>query len=208
MKLRRYGDRAVLIETDRPVAVRAGLLAQGLSGLAAVVPAARSVLVEFTGPVPELSVILDGLERSGPAPIERPPLELPVRYDGPDLATVAGEAGLSVAEVIAAHSEAEYTVLFCGFSPGFGYLTGLDERLHRPRLSTPRTMVPAGSVAIADEFTGVYPRASPGGWRLLGHTEATLFDLDQDPPAQFSPGRRVRFEAVPARPRSSSGRPR
>jgi KipI family sensor histidine kinase inhibitor len=120
-------------------------------------------------------------------------LELAVYYDGADLAAVADRSGLTSAEVVRRHADREYVVLFCGFSPGFGYLTGLDEQLKLPRLGTPRTSVPAGSVAIADEFTGIYPRASPGGWHLLGHTEASLFDVQRDPPALLTPGRRVRF---------------
>jgi KipI family sensor histidine kinase inhibitor len=120
-------------------------------------------------------------------------VQLPVRYDGADLDPVARETGLTTEELIALHSGAEYTVRFCGFSPGFGYLTGLDRRLWLPRLATPRPAVPAGSVAIADEYTGVYPRSSPGGWRLLGSTDVPLFELDRQPPAVLAPGVRVRF---------------
>ncbi len=93
------------------------------------------------------------------------------------------------------HSGAGYTVRFCGFAPGFAYLDGLDPRLHVPRRDDPRTSIPAGSVAIAGEFAGVYPRASPGGWRLLGRTDASLWDVDRDPPALLTPGTRVRFRA-------------
>jgi KipI family sensor histidine kinase inhibitor len=87
----------------------------------------------------------------------------------------------------------EFTVAFCGFSPGFGYLTGLPERFHVPRLSTPRMKVPAGAVAVAGPYAGVYPRSSPGGWRLLGHTALSLFDPQRDEPALLTPGTRVRF---------------
>ena len=120
-------------------------------------------------------------------------VEIPVRYDGADLAAVAERVGLSLDEVVALHCAPEYTVRFCGFSPGFGYLDGLDPRLHVPRHSSPRTSVPAGSVAVAGEFTGVYPRSSPGGWQLLGRTDAPLWDADRDPPALLTPGARVRF---------------
>jgi KipI family sensor histidine kinase inhibitor len=106
---------------------------------------------------------------------------------------VARQSGLPVAEVIRRHSSAHYTVQFCGFSPGFGYLSGLDPALRLPRLASPRPAVPAGSVAIAGEFTGIYPRSSPGGWLLLGRTETVLFDLHCSPPALLRPGTAVRF---------------
>ena len=106
---------------------------------------------------------------------------VPVRYDGEDLQSVADSAGLDVDEVMAIHSVAEYVVAFCGFAPGFGYLRGLDRRLHLPRRPTPRTRVPAGSVAIAAEYTAVYPRPSPGGWHLLGSTDLVMFDPDRSP---------------------------
>ena len=211
MKLHDYGDRAVLIETDHVVAVRNHLLAQAHPNISAVVPAARTVLVEFTGRRPDLARLLAQIEQldsggfathtgadsplsasTGSAAADTV-LELAVYYDGADLAAVADRSGLSSAEVVRRHADREYVVQFCGFSPGFGYLTGLDEQLKLPRRGTPRTSVPAGSVAIADEFTGIYPRASPGGWHLLGHTEASLFDVQRDPPALLTPGRRVRF---------------
>ena len=111
----------------------------------------------------------------------------------PDLPAVAAETGLTHDEVIGRHARGRYVVAFCGFAPGFAYLTGLDPQLHVPRLSEPRTRVPAGAVGIADEFTGVYPRPSPGGWRLLGRTAATLWDVERKPPALLVPGARVRF---------------
>jgi biotin-dependent carboxylase-like uncharacterized protein len=122
--------------------------------------------------------------------------EIPVVYDGPDLAEVAAETGLSPEEVIERHAAGEYLVGWLGFSPGFGYLTGLDPALHVPRRSTPRTSVPAGSVAIAGPLAAVYPAASPGGWRLLGRTTARLWDEHRDPPAALAPGQRVRFRPV------------
>ena len=121
------------------------------------------------------------------------PVTLDVEYDGDDLAGVALACGLSVQEAIDLHCGAEYTVAFCGFMPGFAYLVGLPPLLQLPRRSTPRTRVPAGSVAIAAEFAGVYPRESPGGWHLLGHTNAILWDDSRTPPAMLPPGTRVRF---------------
>jgi KipI family sensor histidine kinase inhibitor len=195
-----YGDRAVLIEPADPAAVlalRNWLLRQRHPGLAAVVPAARTVLVEVDPgllPLSELHALLaDSEAEPMPEAGESGVLELPVRYDGADLAAVARELDLTPDGLVTLHSGAEYTVRFCGFSPGFGYLSGLDPRLRLPRLASPRPAVPAGSVAIADEYTAVYPRSSPGGWRLLGTTDTVLFDLDRDPPAVLSPGVRVRF---------------
>jgi KipI family sensor histidine kinase inhibitor len=200
VRLLPYGDRAVLIEPADPagvLALRNWLLRQRHPGIAAVVPAARTMLVEVDPdrlPLPELRSLLAGGEAE-PTPETGDPevLELPVRYDGADLAAVAQELDLDPDQLVALHSGGEYTVQFCGFSPGFGYLTGLDPRLRVPRLASPRSVVPAGSVAIADEYAGVYPRPSPGGWRLLGTTDVVLFDLDRDPPAALSPGLRVRF---------------
>src|SRR6185437_2640931 len=194
-----YGDRAGLIEPADPDAVlplQDWLISQRHSGIVSVLPAARTVLVEVEpAELPRLREVLAAADDSAAAvqPAEQELVELPVRYDGADLDPVARETGLTTGELIELHSGGEYTVRFCGFSPGFGYLTGLDRRLWLPRLTTPRPSVPAGSVAIAGEHTGVYPRSSPGGWRLLGRTSAVLFDLDRHPPAVLSPGTRVRF---------------
>ena len=120
-------------------------------------------------------------------------VQIVLDYDGPDLASVAEQTGLTVAEVVRRHQAPDYTVQFCGFSPGFGYLTGLDPALELPRLASPRAAVAAGSVAIAGEYSAVYPSSSPGGWRLLGRTESVLFDLNRSPPALLRPGTTVRF---------------
>ena len=119
-----------------------------------------------------------------------------VHYDGADLADVAEATGLTTREVILAHTEQVWTVAFAGFAPGFGYLVGTDDRLHVPRRATPRTTVPAGSVGLAGEFSGVYPRSSPGGWQLIGHTETVLWDIERTPPALLQPGTTFRFEQV------------
>lgn len=126
-------------------------------------------------------------------------VEVPVRYggdDGPDLADVARLSGLSPDELVARHAAAPYRVAFLGFAPGFPYLTGLPRELHVPRLASPRTRVPAGSVAIAGAQAGIYPSPSPGGWRLLGRTDLALYTPDDDPPARLAPGDRVRFVPV------------
>ena len=123
-------------------------------------------------------------------------VEIPTLYGGehgPDLEFVAEQAGLSVEEAVGLHSGVDYLVYMMGFTPGFPYLGGLPERLATPRLTTPRTVIPAGSVGIAESQTGVYPLASPGGWQLIGRTPLRLFDVERDPPSLISAGDRVRF---------------
>lgn len=120
-------------------------------------------------------------------------VEIPVRYDGPDLGDVAAHCGLSAEEVVRRHSAAEYVVYFIGFQPGFAYLGGLDASLHTPRRAGPRTSVPAGSVGIGGAQTGIYPLATPGGWQLIGRTALPLFDPQAEPPTLLAPGDRVRF---------------
>jgi KipI family sensor histidine kinase inhibitor len=194
MIVRPYGDRAVLVETDDVLGLARA--AAALPGVLEVVPAARTVLLGID------SLIFDpgSLERLEPVahdrPDDAPVVELDVHYDGVDLGLVAETAGCSVEEAIRRHTTPVYTVAFCGFAPGFAYLDGLHESLWQPRLDSPRTSVPGGSVGTAGEFTGVYPRASPGGWRLLGRTDAELWNLDRDPPAVLTPGTRVRFIAT------------
>ena len=184
-----YGDRALLVEVADlagVAAVRPPLERSPLPGQRELVPAARTVLV-----------LLDraagrdrrrrALRRLAPAPPppapDGPPVELPVVFDGPDLAEVAELTGRSVPALVGALTGVEFTVAFSGFAPGFGYLTGLPEELHVPRRATPRTRVPAGSVGLAGPYAGAYPRPSPGGWQLVGRTDAVLFDVDRDPPA-------------------------
>ncbi|HEY4455552.1 MAG TPA: allophanate hydrolase subunit 1 [Pseudonocardiaceae bacterium] len=204
MRLRRCGSDAVLVEVDsldEVDAVRAALAdAAGdgrLPDLAELVPAARTVLAAVrpgSGGLAALREVLAGVDLNAAVGRDSREVVLPVHYDGPDLALVAETAGIGVAEVAALHSGVEYSVAFSGFAPGFGYLVGLPDALCQPRLDQPRTKVPAGSVGIAGEFTGAYPRSSPGGWRLIGRTDAVLFDSHRDRPALLTPGDRVRFE--------------
>ncbi|GAA3008638.1 5-oxoprolinase subunit B family protein [Actinokineospora diospyrosa] len=205
MRLRRCGPDAVLVEVEslgEVAAARAALASAGLPGLVELVPAARTVLVSFQpGSVGlrQVQEVLDGADLSSPPAVASTEVVLPVVYEGLDLELVAETAGLSVEETVALHSSAIYTVAFCGFAPGFAYLTGLPEPLCQPRLETPRTRVPVGSVGVAGEFTGIYPRASPGGWRLvarLADDAAALFDATSSPAALLSPGDQVRFEVV------------
>jgi KipI family sensor histidine kinase inhibitor len=194
MRARPYGPNAVLVEADEPAALR-DLLA-GRPGIGEVVPGARTLLVEFDTAVWTGPMILDALRAPGVPTAEGARLiEIGVHYDGADVAEVARLTGRSEREVVDLHSAATYTVAFCGFVPGFAYLSGLDPALHVPRLAEPRTEVPAGAVAIAGEYSAVYPRRSPGGWRLLGSTDVALWDLDRDPPALLTPGTTVRFVA-------------
>ena len=169
-------------------------------GLVDIVAGAETVLVAHTAntDVASLARLLVELEPLAAGPGEVRTVTIEVVYDGPDLDDVASATGLTRAEVVARHSGAGYEVAFCGFSPGFAYLRGLDRGLVVPRLGSPRTLVPAGSVAIADSWSAVYPRQSPGGWRLLGRTDAVLWDLGRPAPALLTAGTRVRF--VPVRP--------
>ncbi|MEV4763560.1 allophanate hydrolase subunit 1 [Micromonospora chokoriensis] len=121
---------------------------------------------------------------------------VPVRFDGPDLPTVAEHWNVDVPAVLRRLTDTRFRVAFCGFAPGFPYLTGLPAELALPRLATPRTRVPAGSVALAGPYAGIYPGASPGGWQLVGRTELVLFDVHADPPARLGPGTSVRMAAT------------
>lgn len=197
MRLLPYGEGAWLLEPDDPAAVLPLAAAAGaLAAVVEVVPAAGTVLAVLAEGVrpAEVEAELRALAASGrPAGADGDEVILDVRYDGADLADTAAELGLDADGLVRAHSAGEYVVAFCGFAPGFAYLRGLDPGLHAARLDSPRTRVPAGSVGIAGEFTGVYPRESPGGWRLLGRTDAALWDLDRPRPALLTPGTRVRF---------------
>ncbi|MGH3434899.1 MAG: 5-oxoprolinase subunit B family protein [Sciscionella sp.] len=199
MLVRRCGESAVLVEFDHLELVL-GLLrelrAQPPRGVRGLVPAARTLLVEFDPARVSFDALVAELTTRPLAATDSDTGEqvvLPVRYDGEDLADVAARTGMDTREVVRRHTAAVYTVAFCGFAPGFGYLTGLDAALRLPRHDTPRTRVPSGSVGLAGEYTGVYPQASPGGWRIIGHTSATVWDTEADPPALLVPGATVRF---------------
>jgi KipI family sensor histidine kinase inhibitor len=197
-----YGGRAVLLEvgdTATALGLYRAVIASGLPVVDAV-PAAKTVLVRFADEAAATAAraVLAHLD---PLPAQSDSSDLvtiPVTYDGADLDSVARLRGLSSRDVVALHTGPTYAVGFLGFAPGFAYLLGLDPRLHLPRLDSPRTSVPAGSVAIAGPYAAVYPTASPGGWRLLGRTDVRTFVIDREPPALLRPGTRVRFvEASP-----------
>jgi KipI family sensor histidine kinase inhibitor len=191
------GPAAWLLEVDDVpaayAAVRAALADAGATAVD-VVPAARTVLVDGLA-----GMTVDDLVAVASAPGPRDTsasgdlVEVPTVYDGADLEVVARHWDMTRDEVVATHTGLDLVVAFCGFAPGFAYLSGLPERLHVPRRETPRPRVPAGSVGLAGEFCGVYPRASPGGWLLVGRTDLVLWDTDADPPALLGPGTRVRF---------------
>ncbi|MFE9849518.1 allophanate hydrolase subunit 1 [Streptomyces sp. NPDC005576] len=176
----------------------------GLPPVREIVPGARTVLLDGVGDAPgQITRLARELTGWTVEPLRRedgPAVEIPVVYDGPDLAEVAALWGVPPGEVAAVHSGTAFRVAFCGFAPGFGYLTGLPEHLHVPRRATPRTRVPAGALALAGPYTGVYPRASPGGWQLIGRMPDPdrLWDTARDPAALLVPGARVRFVAVRA----------
>lgn len=199
MRLLRCADVGILVELDGLDSVLAlyDTLAGAVpDGVIDLVPAAQTLLLRLR-PGTDVAAVERVVTSTAVSGGQRRPgalLRIPVHYDGPDLHDVAGMTGLSVAEVIEAHTTGEWTVAFGGFAPGFGYLVGGDERLQVPRTAESRTKVPAGAVGIAGRFTGVYPRESPGGWRLLGRTDLPMWNVDRDPPSLLRPGVRVRFE--------------
>ncbi|MDQ1123370.1 5-oxoprolinase subunit B/C family protein [Microbacterium trichothecenolyticum] len=196
------GDRAVLAEVadlSAVLALHAALADAPPAGIDDLVPAARTVLVGFDPRRVSASAVCDWIlaaARSAPDAVTPGPLvEVPVRYDGVDLDSTAEMLGIPVATLVARHAGAAWTVAFTGFAPGFAYLVSDDWGLDVPRLPEPRTRVPAGAVGLAGEFSGAYPRETPGGWRLIGTTDAVLFDPDAESPVLLRPRSRVRFVA-------------
>lgn len=198
----RASDRALLVEeggAEATMRLHAALVAAALPGVRELVPAARTVLVVFDPLAVSAAELRGRLLALEPAPEPRSAhrvVEIPVRYDGEDLAEVAAVLGVGEAELIARHAAATWRVAFAGFAPGFGYLMSDDPLFDVPRRSSPRTRIPAGSVALAGPYAGVYPRESPGGWQLIGSTDAVMWDLHRDPPALLRPGTEVRFTPV------------
>ncbi|WP_369135302.1 allophanate hydrolase subunit 1 [Modestobacter sp. I12A-02662] len=202
MRLLPSGSSALLVELDGlddVLALYAALAAAPPEGVLDIVPAARTVLLVVDPGRTTLAEVADTVRRTSPRADARSTgevIELPVHYDGADLAECAELLGTDPDGLVRRHADAEWTVAFCGFAPGFGYLTQSGGSWDVPRRPTPRTKVPPGSVALAGEFSGVYPRESPGGWQLIGRTDVAVFDLDREPAALLRPGVRVRF--VPA----------
>jgi KipI family sensor histidine kinase inhibitor len=201
-----YGDHALLLQcasTAEVLAWTAALRAAGLPGVVDIVPASRTVLLKLDAARYQ-AVTRQRVRklRVTPRPQSAVPSErsadvvIDVVYDGPDLAEVASHTGLTTAQVIHAHTASLWRVGFSGFAPGFAYLVDGDARLRVPRQSEPRTSVPSGSVALAGEFSAIYPRQSPGGWQLIGHTDAVLWDIERPHPALLTQGMWVQFRAA------------
>jgi len=201
------GPRTLLVELadlDETLALFDALNAAPLPGVVEIIPAARTLMVRTAPGVAADGQLAAAILAAAPAPgtqritgtVET--IDLPMVYDGEDLDDVARHLGLSTAEIIAAHQAATWQVGFCGFAPGFAYMTSDDPRFDLPRRSAPRTRIPAGSVALASRFCGVYPQDTPGGWQLIGTTPVPMWDMRRDPPAALRPGMRVRFHAVQA----------
>ncbi|MEO6320767.1 MAG: 5-oxoprolinase subunit PxpB [Polaromonas sp.] len=190
---------ALMIELDnleQTLALLASLKREPITGIDELVPAARTLLVYFRPAVQSMTTLVQAIgQRDVGAQAERSSIriEIPVQYDGEDLAEVAALLGITPAEVIQRHTGSDYTVAFTGFAPGFAYLTGGHPSFNVPRRSTPRTRIPAGAVGLAGTFSGVYPQASPGGWQIIGTTPTAMWDIARDVPALLQPGHQVRF---------------
>jgi KipI family sensor histidine kinase inhibitor len=195
-------DRGLRLETGSHTLARYELLiSRDLPEVETIIPADDSILLVLRSGVG----VSAGLRAALEMPLELRPQtanrlhRVVVSYGGkagPDLAALAERADLSQQDWIAHHAAAEYRVAFLGFQPGFPYLAGLPEKLRAPRRDEPRVRVPAGSLAIGGSYAGIYPKTGPGGWQIVGVTEAVLFDPRQSSPALFAPGDRVRFEAL------------
>jgi inhibitor of KinA len=203
------GDAAVLVTVSEAIdphalgqvlALRAALIERGLNGLRPPVPAYGSLLCPIDPGALVMADLESVIREIEPSITPTVPVgqlvEVPVQYDGPDLARVAEHSGLDPARVIEAHASSDYLVYAIGFAPGFTYCGQLPNELATPRLPSPRAVVPAGSVGIAGRQTGIYAVESPGGWNLVGRTEFTLFDPAGDPPIRIKVGDRVRFRPL------------
>lgn len=199
MRILPSGTTALLVELDdldEVLGLYAALVDNLPPGVVDVVPAARTVLVVTDPSATTPDAVADVVRRTTPRHDQRGAgelVEIPVAYDGKDLEEAARLLDCGAAELVRRHTADEWTAAFCGFLPGFGYLTSKAWKSDVPRRSSPRKRVPAGSVALAGEFSGVYPRESPGGWQLIGRTDLAVFDLSRDPAALLRPGVRVRF---------------
>jgi inhibitor of KinA len=195
-----FGDRVERALSNRVFAARAAIAAAGIPGIRETVPTFRALAVHFDPDKIRQEALIAALgEIELPTNIDAKPgkaWHVPVLYDGPDLAEVARISGISAEEASALHASVGYHVYMLGFLPGFAYLGDLPEKLRLPRLKEPRTRVPKGAVAIADQMTAIYPSQSPGGWRLIGRTPVSLFDHRQNPPSLFQPGDEIFFHPV------------
>lgn len=200
----RYGSHAVIVAAAQtaPVLIADWLAAQRIAGVESIVTGEQWTVATTTDST-YAAALFAHLCEVDPGPFDiapgtspRPEMAIEVRFDGPDLAAVGEATGLHTDEIVALITGATLEVAFCGFTAGFGYLRGLPPSLHVARRATPRTRVPAGSVAIAAGYAGIYPRRSPGGWHLIGSTDAVIWDIDRRPPGLLVPGALIRFEAA------------
>ncbi|WP_034387092.1 allophanate hydrolase subunit 1 [Deinococcus sp. YIM 77859] len=197
------GDAALVVRSPLAAALLADLTARPLPGVREAVPALNVLTVLYdpltSGPASLAADLRARLAQLRPKQVEKARTHvLPVTFDGPDLMWCAAHTGRGVPDFIAALCATPLEVAFLGFTPGFAFLTGLPPALQMPRLATPRERVPAGSVALGGPWAGVYPRETPGGWRLVGRTQVTLFDLQRPEPVLWRAGDRVRFEVAGA----------
>lgn len=201
-RIRTAADTALMLDAadlDEAMRLLPALREAAIEGVTELVPAAQTILVRFDPRVADADALAERLLAIEPlehVATSSDAVTIPVVYDGEDLAEVAEHLGVSTDELVRRHQAATWTVAFTGYAPGFGYLVGDDDLLEVPRRPSPRTRIPAGSVALAGRFSGVYPRESPGGWQLIGRTDARMWDLDREPPALLQPGATVRFERV------------
>jgi KipI family sensor histidine kinase inhibitor len=202
------GPTALLVELNDPAAVMPlyeALRDDPVPGVADIIPAAQTLLVQMRPGLPADRALASQIVRrlgraTAPERKDAAPIEIPVVYDGPDLAEVAEHMQITPDQVVAAHQSANWQVAFCGFAPGFAYLICDDPRFDLPRRAAPRVKVPAGSVGLAGRFGGIYPHEGPGGWQIIGSTSVAMWDLTRAVPALLQPGNRVRFVARTGRP--------
>ncbi|WP_120970647.1 urea amidolyase family protein [Comamonas sp. lk] len=196
LPVNRHSIMVELADLQQTLVLLGALQAKPIAGVQELVPAARTILVQFAPHIITAAQLIGEIaahDLQGSVQRSDVLVEIPVRYDGEDLAEVAQILNISAEEVVRRHTQSEWSVAFTGFAPGFAYLTGGDPIFNVPRRATPRTKVPAGAVALAGTFSAVYPQASPGGWQIIGVTDSAMWDLSRDLPALLQPGYRVRF---------------
>lgn len=207
LPVNRHAILVELADLQQTLVLLGALQASPIEGVQELVPAARTILVQFAPHIIGAAQLVRRIaecDLSGSVQRSDVLVQIPVRYDGEDLAEVAQILGITAEEVVRRHTGSEWSVAFTGFAPGFAYLSGGDPVFQVPRRATPRTKVPAGAVALAGSFSAVYPQASPGGWQIIGVTDAAMWDLARDLPALLQPGYRVQFVDIATQTEASS----
>ena len=207
LPVNRHAILVELADLQQTLVLLGALQASPIEGVQELVPAARTILVQFAPHIigaAQLVRRIAACDLSGSVQRSDVLVQIPVRYDGEDLAEVAQILGITAEEVVRRHTGSEWSVAFTGFAPGFAYLSGGDPVFNVPRRATPRTKVPAGAVALAGSFSAVYPQASPGGWQIIGVTDAAMWDLARDLPALLQPGYRVQFVDIATQTEAAS----